>query len=105
MRTFMGLAVMVVVLFAGSQALAVPPGQSLTFDGSSVGPVPFDGSLHNKAATGCQQCHNDDAFPKMKKGTVKITMKKIYAGKQCGICHNGEDAFAAQANCQRCHQK
>jgi c(7)-type cytochrome triheme protein len=87
-------------------AFAVPAGQSLTFDKAALGPVQFDGALHNKAASkGCRTCHNPETFPQMKKGTVKITMEKIYAGEQCGICHNGEDAFAAKGNCNKCHKR
>jgi c(7)-type cytochrome triheme protein len=44
-------------------------------------------------------------FPKMKQGTVKITMDEIYASKQCGVCHNGGRAFDAKGNCGRCHVK
>ena len=51
----------------------------------------------------CKDCHNDGLFPKMKQGTVKITMEQIYAGKLCGTCHNGKKAFEAKGNCQRCH--
>ncbi|MFA5701387.1 MAG: c(7)-type cytochrome triheme domain-containing protein [Desulfuromonas sp.] len=94
------------ILISAIPALAVPPGQSLTFDKAALGPVQFDGTLHNKAATkGCATCHNPDAFPQMKKGGATITMAKIYAGEQCGACHNGTDAFAAQGNCARCHKR
>jgi c(7)-type cytochrome triheme protein len=44
-------------------------------------------------------------FPKMKQGTVKITMDEIYAGKLCGACHNGKRSFDAKSNCNRCHVK
>ncbi|KJR40089.1 hypothetical protein MCHI_004013 [Candidatus Magnetoovum chiemensis] len=40
----------------------------------------------------------------MKKGTVKITMNDINAGKQCGTCHNGKVAFAT-TDCAKCHKK
>lgn len=96
------------LLFAlmSTPAFAVPAGKSLTFDKAEEGAVDFDGSLHNKAASkGCRTCHNPDTFPQMKKGAVSITMEKIYAGEQCGICHNGEDAFAAKGNCNKCHKR
>ncbi|EAT16684.1 c(7)-type cytochrome triheme domain-containing protein [Desulfuromonas acetoxidans] len=89
-----------------STVLAVPKGKSLTFAGSSMGAVTFDGTLHNNAAEkGCRDCHNPDVFPKMKQGTVKITMAQIYAGKQCGICHDGGRAFAAKGHCAKCHKR
>jgi c(7)-type cytochrome triheme protein len=84
-------------------ALAVPAGKTLEFKNSSLGTVKFDGEVHKKAAANCKECHNDGMFPKMKQGTVKITMEQIYAGKLCGVCHNGKKAFEAKGNCQRCH--
>ncbi len=41
----------------------------------------------------------------MKKGSVEITMDKIYAGELCGKCHNGDRAFEAKKSCNRCHVK
>ena len=38
----------------------------------------------------------------MKAGTSGITMKKIFAGEYCAVCHNGKVAFAI-AECQLCH--
>jgi c(7)-type cytochrome triheme protein len=93
----------VTMLVSSGLAFAVPGGKVLEFKNSPMGTVKFDGAVHNKAASGCKECHNDGLFPKMKQGTVKITMEQIYAGKQCGVCHNGKKAFEAKANCQRCH--
>ena len=98
------LALVAVALFIGSGlALAVPGGKMIEFKNSPMGTVKFDGEVHKKAAASCKECHNDGMFPKMKQGTVKITMEQIYAGKQCGVCHNGKKAFDAKGNCQRCH--
>lgn len=100
------ITLLVVILFvSGGLALAVPAGKSLEFKNSSLGTVTFDGAVHKKAAASCKECHTDGMFPKMKQGTVKITMDEIYAGKLCGACHNGKKAFEAKANCQRCHKK
>lgn len=98
------ITLIVVTLFISTGlALAVPGGKTLEFKNSPMGTVKFSGDVHQKAVTSCKECHNDGMFPKMKQGTVKITMEQIYAGKQCGICHNGKKAFEAKANCQRCH--
>ena len=86
-------------------ALAVPANKTITFDQSKMGPVEFSGKIHKEAGFKCKSCHNKDMFPKMKKGTVEITMKDIYAGKYCGKCHNGDVAFAAKKSCKRCHKK
>ncbi len=98
------LCLLVVVMFLSvSVAWAVPSGKTLEFSNSPQGSVNFDGKLHKDAGNKCKDCHNKEMFPKMKQGTVAITMDEIYAGKLCGVCHNGERAFSAQGNCNRCH--
>lgn len=96
---------MATLLMAGGTALAVSPGKVLEFTGGTMGKVKFDGKIHKDAGATCKECHNDQMFPQMKQGTVKITMEEIYAGRQCGVCHNGKKAFAAAGNCNRCHIK
>lgn len=96
----------VTMLFASfTVALAVPAEKTLTFDKSPMGTVTFDGKLHKEAGNKCKDCHNNGMFPKMKQGTVNITMEEIYAGNLCGVCHNGKRAFEAKGNCARCHVK
>ena len=102
MRRLVTIIVATLFLCAGI-ALAVPSGKVLEFKNSPMGTVKFDGDVHKKAVSSCKECHNEAMFPKMKQGTVKITMEQIYAGKQCGVCHNGKKAFEAKGNCQRCH--
>lgn len=92
-----------VLFVSASLALAVGPGKTIEFKNSPMGTVKFDGDLHKKAVASCKECHNENMFPKMKQGTVKITMEQIYAGNLCGVCHNGKKAFEAKGNCQRCH--
>lgn len=100
------LLLIAVVAFCGvTAAVAVPPGKMLDFSQSSMGTVTFSGQIHKDAGVKCMECHNKDMFPKMKKGTVEIKMADIYAGKYCGLCHNGQRAFEAKSNCNRCHVK
>lgn len=101
------LAILIVtILFLSSSiALAVPGKKTIEFDKSPMGTVTFDGTLHKEAGNKCKDCHNKGMFPKMKQGTVSITMNDIYAGKLCGVCHNGDRAFDAKSNCARCHVK
>ncbi len=92
----------VALAFIGT-SLAVPPGKSVTFEGGKLGKVVFDGKTHADAGKKCTDCH-----PKvfqMKKGSAKMTMKDLYAGKYCGTCHNGKDAFNAKGACMKCHKK
>ena len=104
MYKMMVLLVAVLMVLSGV-ALAVPSGKTLVFEKSPMGKVTFSGEEHAEAGIKCKECHNADMFPKMKKGTVEISMKKIYAGELCGKCHNGTRAFAAKGNCTKCHKR
>jgi c(7)-type cytochrome triheme protein len=97
--------IVMTVLLSASLAWAVPASKELEFTKSSMGKVTFSGKVHAGAGIKCKECHNKDVFPKMKQGTVTIKMNAIYAGELCGKCHNGERAFAAKGNCNRCHKR
>jgi len=99
------ILIVTILFLSSSIALAVPAKKTIEFDKSPMGTVLFDGTLHKEAGNKCKDCHNKEMFPKMKQGTVSITMNDIYAGKLCGVCHNGDRAFDAQGNCARCHVK
>ena len=96
---------LILMFLVTGYALAVGPGKSLEFEGSPTGTVVFDGTAHKKAGLACSDCHNPEIFPKMKQGTIKITMNDLYAGKYCGRCHDGKKAFIIMGNCARCHHK
>jgi c(7)-type cytochrome triheme protein len=98
------LILLSLAMFAAS-ALAVPAGKILEFPDGDTGKVTFSGQTHKDAKLVCKDCHKPELFAEKKKGTVKITMKEIDAGKQCGACHNGKAAFASKDNCGRCHKK
>ena len=100
------ICLIVIALFLSTgAALAVSAKKTLEFNKSPMGTVTFDGTIHKEQGLKCKDCHNKDMFPKMKQGTVEITMDEIYAGNLCGVCHNGKRAFDAQSNCARCHVK
>ena len=69
--------------------------------------VIFDHTKHTiDIGLGCDECHND--LFKMKIGDAEsnpeqFTMEALYAGKYCGSCHDGENAFASKTKCTRCH--
>jgi c(7)-type cytochrome triheme protein len=96
---------LVLAMTTGSTAFAVGTGKILEFNSAATGIVIFDGTTHQNAGFSCSDCHNPDIFPKMKQGTVKITMDDLYAGKFCGKCHDGKNGFLIKANCDRCHFK
>ena len=97
------LTLIIAVMFVGS-AMAVPPGKTVEFDNPG-GKVVFDGKVHADKGLKCNDCHTK--IFKMKKGSEKITMADMNAGKNCGTCHNGEKAFKSSdaANCGKCHTK
>lgn len=48
----------------------------------------------------CKACH-PSIFPMRR--TDSMTQSEILAGRSCGECHNGQEAFSARDNCERCH--
>ena len=102
-KTVLLLTILIAVAFVGS-AFAVPAGKTVDWD-SPMGKVTFDGKVHADKGLKCNDCHTK--IFKMKKGSDKITMADMNAGKNCGTCHNGEKAFKSSdpANCAKCHKK
>jgi len=105
MKKAIATTVLILAVTVSGNALAVGTGKSLEFKGSPMGTVVFDGTTHKNAGLACSDCHNPEIFPKMKQGTVKITMNDLNAGKYCGRCHNGKKAFMIKDNCARCHHQ
>ncbi len=51
----------------------------------------------------CYVCH-PAIFP-MKAGASKITMEDMLQGKNCGVCHNGKQAWEVSFDtCPKCHK-
>ncbi|WP_310598972.1 c(7)-type cytochrome triheme domain-containing protein [Desulfobulbus sp.] len=68
--------------------------------------VVFTHKAHVDMGLDCASCH-DKAF-EMRKGAAeeelgKFNMRALYAGKYCGVCHNGNIAFASNTRCTSCH--
>jgi len=107
MKKVLIVALMVAVtLVLTASAFAVPAGKTVDFAGGSAGKVVFDGKIHADKGNKCADCHQSGLF-KMKKGSDKLTMKDMEAGKFCGACHNGTKAFGVKdaATCAKCHKK
>lgn len=98
------VTIAIAVVFIGS-AMAVPPGKTVEYAGGGAGKVVFDGKIHADKGLKCNDCHTK--IFQMKKGTAKMKMADINAGKFCGECHNGTRAFKSsdEANCAKCHKK
>ncbi|MGI6657779.1 MAG: c(7)-type cytochrome triheme domain-containing protein [Desulfobulbus sp.] len=68
--------------------------------------VAFSHKGHVDMGLSCSSCH-DSAF-EMRVGAAEeqpdtFIMQTLYAGKSCGVCHNGMDAFASNTRCTLCH--
>ncbi len=77
----------------------MPLNVELVPEGSAAFKVVFPHQAHTKLLS-CNNCHTE--IFQMKKGANPITMKKIYDGEYCGVCH-GKVAFPVQDACTRCH--
>ena len=53
----------------------------------------------------CEDCH-DELF-EMEAGLAEeeedFTMESLYDGNYCGVCHDGDTAFASNTRCTSCH--
>ncbi|MGA7951266.1 MAG: c(7)-type cytochrome triheme domain-containing protein, partial [Thiobacillaceae bacterium] len=88
-------------IVSSTQALAVPPGMELVFEGGPK-PVIFSGQVHADHGLKCKDCH--PGLFKMEKGDAKIAFMDHLAGKKyCFACHNGTKAYAPKGNCNKCH--
>ncbi len=86
-------------------SFAVGPGKVMQWEApSSPGKVSVDGKIHAEKGMKCMECHTK-VWP-MKKGT-SMKMEEMNAGKYCGVCHNGNNAFSTsdEGSCSKCHQK
>lgn len=68
--------------------------------------VVFSHKGHVDMGLDCASCH-DKAF-EMRRGAAeekpgKFNMQALYSGKYCGVCHNGNIAFASNTRCTSCH--
>ena len=73
-----------------------------TGEGKAMPAVVFPHWWHRTQFT-CKVCHLELGFP-MKAGETDFVMGDIFAGKQCGACHNGSIAFMPM-DCARCHSQ
>lgn len=65
-----------------------------------VRPVVFSHWFH-RIRYRCKVCHSELGF-RMRAGSNLVTMADIIDGRFCGMCHNGQVAWAAD-RCDLCH--
>ncbi len=79
----------------------------MTLGEDSPGVVVFSHETHvDTKAPSCETCHAGDfaLVPEGPRNAAAYLMETMYEGKSCGKCHNGEDAFASDDDCETCHQ-
>jgi len=52
----------------------------------------------------CVLCHNQ-VFHIDPQNNPTVSMDKMAKGKSCGACHNGDQAFTVEDNCDSCHSE
>jgi len=87
--------------FSAAPGDLVLPRKSEETGAEVVPPSKFPHWIH-RVQFRCDACHN--RLFKMELGASEITMEAMSKGESCGVCHNGERAFAVDFNsCNRCH--
>jgi c(7)-type cytochrome triheme protein len=76
-------------------------GGKISYSPMGAGEVVFNHKRHVRQGLDCDSCHN--TVFKMSRTKGVMTMARMYAGKDCGYCHNGKGAFAS-TKCERCHK-
>jgi len=99
-RVAVALAGVVLAVGLVGIAWAVPPGFTLEFDGNGEGKVTFTGARHTGPGMHCSNCHMDVFYVSR---SAPITRADHKRRNFCFVCHDGEKAFAAKQNCERCH--
>jgi len=80
-------------------------GPEITFEEPAAGVVFSHKSHVGDMGFECDSCH--DQLFEMESGAAlakgDFTMKSLAAGKYCGSCHDGKNAFASTGDCATCH--
>ena len=77
--------------------------QDVTFKVNGISNAVFSHKLHLDMDYKCNACHTK-TFP-YKAVSGGASMTDMEKGKECGLCHNGKDAFTVSGNCDKCHVK
>jgi c(7)-type cytochrome triheme protein len=99
-RAFALGALAVLACVTSGTARAVPPGLTIEFDGNGEGKVVFAGAQHTGPGMHCSNCHMEIFYVSR---SSQITRADHRRHQTCFVCHDGNRAFAARSNCDRCH--
>jgi len=104
MKTRFVIVVLTLACSSAAMSVFAASMKDLLYQGTTANDMAlFHGDKHLNRGIKCKDCHNKDIFPEKKFGAAKITMKTIAAGKHCGACHNGKQAFSVTGKCNVCH--
>ncbi len=87
--------------FALAECSKCHPNGEITFIGKNSGNISFSHKNHT-ALYKCGECH--PLIYKTSRSKTRVSMKAMEAGKSCGSCHDGKNAFSVKANCASCHK-
>jgi c(7)-type cytochrome triheme protein len=102
MKKLLGLG-LAALLFVPSVGWSLVGGGNVVFRPAGSDNVIYSHDDHViKAGLRCSECH-------YKLYTTvghrkKATMDDMEKGQSCGVCHNGQRAFAVKGNCAKCHK-
>ncbi|SNB45738.1 cytochrome c3 family protein [Geobacter sp. DSM 9736] len=75
--------------------------KEIVFKAKGITKATFSHDLH-LGMYACKDCHTG-IFP-YKAGAKHFSMADMAKGKSCGSCHNGNDAFTSNGDCDKCHK-
>ncbi|MCK4893432.1 MAG: Ni/Fe-hydrogenase cytochrome b subunit [Calditrichia bacterium] len=91
------------------QEIKLPDDFTYPLNENSPGPVSFshENHIYFQDKPDCQPCHAE-LFKIIKlqaSGLKSVRMDRLYEGESCGKCHNGNDAFGVEEDCEICHSE
>jgi c(7)-type cytochrome triheme protein len=89
--------------FPLSACTACHPTKEIIFIEKDAGNVTFSHHKHTGLYR-CGECHT--LLFNTSRSKARVSMKEMEAGKSCGSCHDGKNAFgvAAEKDCDKCHK-
>ena len=100
------LSMLIVSVALAGQAFSRDDGGDIHYTEPVMGVI-FSHEVHvDDNGFGCEDCH-DDPFEMealAAQADPDFTMKGLEEGLYCGMCHDGDTAFASDTQCATCHE-
>jgi c(7)-type cytochrome triheme protein len=105
LATKLTLSMLIVAVALVSQAFSRDDGGDIIYTEPVMGVI-FSHEVHvDDNGFACEDCH-DDPFEMEALAAQEdpnFTMKGLEEGLYCGMCHDGDTAFASDTQCATCH--